>query len=128
MALSAAFDLEIRHYDALNAFINADINEEVYCSCPEGFNQPGQIWRLLKALYGLKQSPLLWYQHFTEALEQLGLYPVPGVNCLYANEWLILFFYVDDVVTVCHKQYVDKLKAFKQALFKKFKIRSIEDL
>ena len=57
---------------------------------------PGYCWQLLKAMYGLKQAPMLLYKELTSALEDLGLWPVPGVNCLYVNEWLILFFYVDD--------------------------------
>jgi Reverse transcriptase (RNA-dependent DNA polymerase) len=59
MAISAAFNLEIQQYDAVNAFINADVDEEIYCYCPEGFKEPGMTWKLRKALYGLKQSPLL---------------------------------------------------------------------
>jgi Reverse transcriptase (RNA-dependent DNA polymerase) len=61
------------------------------------------------------------------ALEELGLHPVPGVNCLYANDWLILFFYVDDVVSMCHKQQTDRLRAFEQALFARFEMRSLGD-
>jgi Reverse transcriptase (RNA-dependent DNA polymerase) len=49
MAILAAFDLEIRQYDAVNAFINADMNEEIYCLCPEGYKEAGMTWRLRKA-------------------------------------------------------------------------------
>jgi hypothetical protein len=38
MAIAAAFNLEIRQYDAVNAFINAKFNKLVYCYCPEGFD------------------------------------------------------------------------------------------
>jgi hypothetical protein len=83
MAIAAALDLEIIQLDAANAFLNSDIDEEVYIECPEGFKRPGKVLRLLKALYGLKQAPLLWYQHL------LGLTPVPGVACLLTNEGLL---------------------------------------
>jgi hypothetical protein len=59
MAISAAFDLEIQQYDAVNAFINTDMNEEIYCYCSKGFKVPGITWKLCKALYRLKQSSLL---------------------------------------------------------------------
>ena len=36
MALVAAFDLETRQYDAVNAFSNSPINEPTYCKPPEG--------------------------------------------------------------------------------------------
>jgi hypothetical protein len=39
MAIAAAFNLEIRQYDAVNAFINAKLSKLVYYYCPEGFNQ-----------------------------------------------------------------------------------------
>ncbi len=59
MAIAAAFDLEIRQYNAVNAFTNAKLSKPIYCYCPEGFNQISYILELLIALYGLKISPLL---------------------------------------------------------------------
>jgi hypothetical protein len=41
MAISAAFDLEIWQYDAISAFINSEIDEELYSECPDGFSRPG---------------------------------------------------------------------------------------
>jgi hypothetical protein len=31
MAISATFDLEAHQFDAVNAFINSDLDEEIYC-------------------------------------------------------------------------------------------------
>jgi Reverse transcriptase (RNA-dependent DNA polymerase) len=59
MAISAAFDLEIRQFDAINAFVNSKLNEDIYCYSPEGYQRAGSCWHLLRALYGLKQSPQL---------------------------------------------------------------------
>ena len=71
---------------------------------------------------------MLWYRELTTALEDLGLMPVPGVNCLYANSWLILFFYVDDIVILSTKQNADKLQEFEKALLMKFQMRALGDL
>ena len=68
--------------DAINAFLNSAIDEEVLVECPEGFKQPGQVLRLIRALYGLRQSPRLWHKDLTEALQALGLALVPDANCL----------------------------------------------
>ena len=38
MAIAAAFDLEIRQYDVVNAFTNAKFNKLIYCYCLEGFD------------------------------------------------------------------------------------------
>jgi len=85
MALAAAFDLEIVQLDAINAFLNSTIDEEILVKYPEGFKQPGQVLRLLRALYGLRQSPRLWHKDLTEALQALGLGLVPDANCLLSN-------------------------------------------
>jgi Reverse transcriptase (RNA-dependent DNA polymerase) len=73
MAISTAFDLEASQFDAINAFVNSDLDEEIYYQPPEGYWRPDSTWLLLRALYGLKQSPLLWYRDFTAVLEDLGL-------------------------------------------------------
>ena len=128
IALAAAFDLEMEQYDAVNAFINSPLDEEIFCECPDGFTRPGRCWRLRKALYGLKQAPLLWYRALTLKLEELGLHPVPGVSCLYVNKWLILFFYVDDIVVLCSKSNVSRLREFESALLKAFEMRALGEL
>ncbi|KAI9038882.1 uncharacterized protein KD926_010215 [Aspergillus affinis] len=42
MALTGVYDLEIREFDALNAFVNSEIDEIVYTECPDGFKVPEQ--------------------------------------------------------------------------------------
>lgn len=128
MAISAAFDLEIRQYDAVNAFVNSKINEEVNCYAPEGFERSGSCWRLLRALYGLKQSPLLWYNDFSGALEALGLHSIPSVSCLFANEWLLVFFYVDDIAVIYGKQNQAHFEEFEAGLLKRFEMRCLGEL
>ncbi|RKK56334.1 hypothetical protein BFJ69_g17657, partial [Fusarium oxysporum] len=53
MALVCAFGLICHQVDFKNAFVNAEMDEEVYTTCPPGYGQSGKVWRLLKALYGL---------------------------------------------------------------------------
>jgi hypothetical protein len=63
--------------DAVNAFINGLLDEEVYTYLPDGFKIPGKLLRLRRALYRLRRSPLLWLQELTSALLELGLEPIP---------------------------------------------------
>src|SRR6266446_7625868 len=97
MAIAAAFDLEIRQYNAVNAFTNAKLSKLVYYYCLEGFGQDGYVLELLMALYGLKILLLLWYKELMSTLAKFGLKLVLGTNCLYTDGRLIVFFYVDDI-------------------------------
>ena len=78
------------------------MNKEIFINYPEGMilslNIKNPCLLLLRALYSLKQSPLLWLQEITSTLLKLGVYLVPGVDCLFINYWLILFFYMNDFV------------------------------
>ena len=73
MAIIAVYDLEILQLDAVNAYLNSEIDEEVLVKHPEGYEQVGSILRLKKALYGLKQSPKLWYKTLSKTLDDYGL-------------------------------------------------------
>jgi len=63
----------------------------------------GKYLLFLRALYRLPQLPLLWYSDFTITLKKEGLKPVVEEPCLYYNNWLIVFFYVNDI-TVAYKK------------------------
>jgi hypothetical protein len=69
---------------------------------------------------------MLRHRELSSALEDLSLWAVPGVNCLYVNGWLVLFFYVDDIVALCMKSNVAKLREFETRLLKKFEFCVIE--
>ena len=60
LAIVALKDLEVHQMDVKTAFLNGNLNEEIYMEQPEGFSAPGQemkVCRLVKSLYGLKQAP-----------------------------------------------------------------------
>ena len=72
MAIAARFNLEMIQYDTINAFVHADLDEEVYMKIPPGHQRNGVILYLQKALYGLRKSLLLWQRDFTNTLKKIG--------------------------------------------------------
>ena len=59
IAKAAHYKWPISHMDVKSAFLNGDLDDEVYVDQPAGFVDPkaATICRLKKALYGLKQAP-----------------------------------------------------------------------
>ncbi|KAM4062573.1 reverse transcriptase (RNA-dependent DNA polymerase) [Hirsutella rhossiliensis] len=106
MALAAEYDLELDQMDAINAFVNCPLEEEevVFMKMPPGFERRGKVLRLRKALYGLRRPPLLWQQHLTASLENLGCKTVPQEPCVMMKGAVIVFFYVDDIIWAYRKK------------------------
>ncbi|RKF72339.1 Retrovirus-related Pol polyprotein from transposon RE2 [Golovinomyces cichoracearum] len=101
MAITVTHDLELRQYDVLNAFVNSPIRGEVFCLTLKGFEKEidgsKAVLRFQKGLYGLKVSPLYWYDEFVSFLLDQEFYQVPGVNCMFTNQYLNLIFHVDNI-------------------------------
>ena len=53
---------------------------------------------------------------------------MPGVDCLFTNSWLILFFYVDDFVILYRAEDKEKFIQFESALLATYEIRSLGNL
>lgn len=127
MAIAAYFNLEIRQYDVVGAFTNAHLPKPVYCTQPEGFGDRSTIWELRRALYGLKTSPILWYNDFTATLRSLGFRPILDTTCLWTNDRVIIFFYVDDIIIMARPGYSAALEDIESKLMKSYEITSLQD-
>jgi hypothetical protein len=108
-ALAAHFDLEMKQFDVVNAFVNAKrekTSSPVYCHLPDGFKEPGTCVEIDRALYGLRDSPALWYNDFVTTITALGLELSKEEPCLMYDEQrrVLVLFYVDDIVLLFHKR------------------------
>ncbi len=77
LAIGAAMDLEIHQMDVKTAFLNGELEEDIYMDQPQGFVQDGKedlVCKLKKSLYGLKQSPRAWYQRIDMFLHPRRLF------------------------------------------------------
>ena len=64
LAFACYHDFKVYQMDVNSAFLNGDLEEEVYMEQPEGFSLTDKhdyVCRLNKALYGLKKAPHAWY-------------------------------------------------------------------
>jgi len=75
LAITAHWSWPVHHMDVKSAFLNGDLQEEVYVSQPPGFvdkKSPGHVLRLHKALYGLRQAPRAWNTKLDTTLLSFG--------------------------------------------------------
>ncbi|KAL8132679.1 hypothetical protein AgCh_008240 [Apium graveolens] len=105
LVYAAHANFKVYQMDVKSAFLNGDLEEEVYVSQPPGFedpNFPEHVYCLLKALYGLKQAPRAMYDtlskfllenHFTRVTVDKTLFfrNVNGSN-------ILVQIYVDDII------------------------------
>jgi hypothetical protein len=64
----------LEQMDVKTAFLNGDLEEQIYMEQLEGFSQHGQehlVCKLKKSLYGLKQTRQ-WYKRFDSYMIKIG--------------------------------------------------------
>ena len=102
MAIAAHFDLEVKQYDVINAFIYAFRQSDgppMTCHIPDGFPMPGMLIEVKQALYGLVDSPSLQYKEFTSILIKLKLEPIKEEPYIYAtlDQKVFIIFFIDNI-------------------------------
>jgi len=128
MTAAARFNLELKQYDAVNAFVNAKLDEPVYMRMPVGYGKPDIVLKLHRALYGLCQSPLLWYRELSGALVILGFVQIPHEPCAFIRGGCILFFYVDDIIVAYKKRIEPDVCEVMDRLKQRFTLTGGDDL
>lgn len=124
MAITAAFDLETRQYDAVNAFANSSINEPTYCKVHPGWIGNSDIpLRLQQALYELTQLPVLWHGELSTTPINLRLDHMSGVECVFTNTYMIVFFFVDDICVLYDRPHIAYVDVFEASLFTKYEMK-----
>lgn len=125
LSLAAKRGWEVHHLNVKTAFLNGDIQEEVYVCQPDGFVIKGKehlVYRLIKALYGLRQAPRAWYSKLSKSLKSLEFQRCPYEHAVYTkkigDENLIIGVYVDDLLVTGTS--VSVIKEFKRQMSEKF--------
>ena len=88
--------------DVNTAFLNGDINTEVFMRRPNELGGSAPYVKLKKALYGLKQAPRIWNGNIDSFMKNLGFKQSKIEPCIYihgnGNEKIIVVLYVDDLI------------------------------
>ena len=107
-ALVALEDLDMYSVDVSNAFLNGELDHEVYMQQPEGFESHfghGTVLQLRRALYGLKQAGHQWHKKLDEVLTASEFKLVRCDNSIWVYQRdstrIIVPVYVDDMTIVC---------------------------
>ncbi|MCO5548051.1 hypothetical protein L7F22_001507 [Adiantum nelumboides] len=105
LALASHFNWKLFQMDVKSAFLNGDLEEEVYVEQPKGFevlDRKHDVYHLKKALYSLKQATHAWYQKIDSFLLSIGFTQTHADANLYVlmmdNALCILVLYVNDLV------------------------------
>jgi hypothetical protein len=126
LALAASKDWRVHHMDVKSAFLNGELEEEIYVQQPPGFEVAGEerkVLRLRKALYGLRQAPRAWNTKLDTSLGTLGFTKCATEHALYtkasARGHLIVGVYVDDlIITGAAQRDIDDFKRQMTVLFR----------
>ncbi|KAM1269944.1 hypothetical protein ACFX15_001999 [Malus domestica] len=105
MALTSHFDLELHQMDVKTAFLNGDLEEDIYMVQPPGFSERGKdnmVCKLNKSIYGLKQASRQWFLKFDQVVTAHGFVENKMDDCIYlkhkGSKFIFLVLYVDDIL------------------------------
>ncbi|GJW34862.1 retrovirus-related pol polyprotein from transposon TNT 1-94 [Tanacetum coccineum] len=105
LAFAAHMNMVVYQMDVKTAFLNGNLQEEVYVSQPDGFvdpDNPNHVYKLKKALYGLKQALRAWYDMLSSFLISQDFSKGSVDPTLFirkeGKELLLVQVYVDNII------------------------------
>jgi hypothetical protein len=136
MALASIYDLYVHQIDVKTAFLNGDLDEEVYMEQPEGFilpNNEKKVCKLVKSLYGLKQTPKQWHEKFDTVILSNGFKYNGADKCIYSkftkDYGVIVCLYVDDMLIFgTNMKGVCETKKYLTSMFKMKDLNEVDTI
>jgi Reverse transcriptase (RNA-dependent DNA polymerase) len=120
LAYAAKYNYPTKQMDVKTAFLQSPVDEVIYVSQPQGYEQRGAngellVMKLKKSLYGLKQAPRNWHKTFEAFLLSIGFTKSTADPCLFVRtDGTLLLLYVDDLAIVAKTE--EKLETLSQQL------------
>jgi hypothetical protein len=102
LTVSSKLNLQVQQYDVKSAFLNGELQEEIYMRPPPGYLSNDKVLKLNKSLYGLKQAARVWNQTLNKAMTNEGFLQSKNDECLYKfqdeNYICYAIVHVDDMI------------------------------
>lgn len=134
LSLAPKLKWSLTQLDISNAFLNGDLEEEIYMKLPPGYAEltgeevsPTVFCRLHKSIYGLKQASRQWFIKFSTTLTGFGFRTCFGDHTMFVKEdvkgFLVVLVYVDDILIASTND--DMVVELKSQLISAFKLRDL---
>ena len=133
LALVVQGNYKLKQMDVMTAFLNADIDEEVYMKQPKGYEQgKNLVCKLNKAIYGTKQAPHNWNGLLNEFIESLGFKRLVSDCCVYVKisrtgHLIIIGVFVDDIPVAYELEDEQEWLEIKSIFMQKFRMKDMDD-
>jgi Reverse transcriptase (RNA-dependent DNA polymerase) len=130
--LSCVFSWEKVQVDVKTAFLNGELDEEVYVRTPRGIaGWPSRIKHLLKAMYGVKQAHKAWPTEISGDLIRMGFSELKSVSCVFikwfgTGVFVLVLVYVDDFLILSPSGI--QLEEVYQAIASLYEIRRMKEV
>lgn len=126
LAIAAHANLKVTQLDAVTAFLNGKLDEDIYMQQPVHFEDGSSKYcKLQKCIYGLKQASRVWNNTLNEVLTAFGLKRSSTDQCIYYSEndeyVLFLAIYVDDILIFSNNEVIENNLC--EELSKNFKMK-----
>src|SRR4051812_13602197 len=116
--------------DVKIAFLNGELDEEIYMEQPNESvvdGQEGKVCKLVKSLCGVKQAPKQWHEKFERTLTTEGFVVNEADKCVYychgGGEGVIMCLYVDDILIFGTN--LNAIKEVKDYLSRSFEMKDL---
>jgi hypothetical protein len=128
IVIAATRKWRLTQMDVKNAFLNGELEEEVYMRPPPGYTcQENKVCRLRKALYGLKQAPRAWFSKFHKTITKLNFSSSADDSDLFTRktdpDTVVLPLYVDNMIITGDDS--DGIEELKQFLSQHFEMKDL---
>ncbi|RVW49858.1 Retrovirus-related Pol polyprotein from transposon RE1 [Vitis vinifera] len=131
LSLAANLDWPLHQFDIKNAFLNGELEEEVFMMLPPGFckeEEETRVCKLKKSLYGLKQSPRAWFDRFAKVIKNQGYQQGQSDHTMFFKQsndgrMTILIVYVDDIILTGDD--TGEVERLKKVLATEFEVKDL---